>query len=1498
MDTTPLSSAQAAIDAFQDGIIGKRLPLWLRQAPAEQLPEISMALANSLRCREQVNALLRGIESIDSFVAAGLEKALGERYGIVRNARALRFLEGRREPVINSQPVGAHLTEVVYEEKPLLEVVLRNFTAEQAQAGGQPRGNRLLVSRQGRGAPPTSIELATLCRELDLGACYQRHLDSILKPAGDARRVESQLGDTSRYAMLVDAYKARQEGKLDDSELKLMVTVCADGKLLRLAGDRVEARQLKLLGCLIEQVIVFEVIDQGVLFNTTRRVLLYVPGDPVSPWSVFDSIDKLNRELGRRFRDKAYQRFFSRFVLRRDSQAFFAQVMALFDDLAVWAFRDLEPRLHPYPQPLFNSLAQARIRQIKEDAAMIAVPVARLDREVQRQHDERLEAEGWALLNLASFFVPGLGVALLAVTAWELLGEVYHGFEAWQEGDRQAALDHLTHVATDLAVLATTVAGVAVARRIWARSACVDAMLPARLEDGTVKLWQLDLTPFQSQAPVAATGQDALGIRRLDGQAWIEMDGYDYRVTAPAGDGQWQLCPVDGHGPMLRHNGAGAWRLWSEQPSQWADRYRMFRRFGGAFSRLGDEEIDQVLLLHDLDGDDVRSLHVHAQAPSPGMLDSVLRVKLDQRIRSMIGCLRSGMPVEDVTVLEHARRLPGADGLPDQALAELAWTQRRTLLHHLYEALQPTDSPGSAALRRVFPGLHVRAAQALVKAANGVERKRLLSSGRVALGLAEAARGSLSAMRQVRVLEALYLDTPQNADLARVALGLLRYLPGSEQGVRWRLYEGYLDGPMLAQTEQGQRAFDLVHLNGRFQLLDDQGKALGAPGELFDVMALAYTDEQREAMRVGEPFSHNLRVLLGREAVSRRDEIARLLGAVRPGAVRMPLRLADGRLGYPLGGAGVSGFASRGRALRATLRDLFPWLSDVQIETLVDEARRSGHQLERVLSDLSNELTVLRNTLDTWVAQGQGEAREDRDALRQTLFNCWRRSVGVGALQIDAQQNLHAIFCNFRLDGLPSMPAQVSFRGVTSLSMLHLNLLEVPNSFLLAFPNLQTLDLGGNLLTRLPQPLLQIPQLRHLSLTHNRIRLNMEQTATLASCTSLESLDLSHNPLGRPFPLAGLTELRWLNLRDTHITQFPAGVFERAQLVSVDLRENRIRHIPEQFFQMPVWRRRRIRLSANPLGEAQLGRLRASLRSDVPVVDEEQVFLRLQHAREVWGDAVAPEHRGLMLAAWDSLDERQDAGRFFRVLGQLLLSEDFRVNARALGNRVMALVQAMAMTPELRQNLLSVANDEWGCQDGATWCLSNLELNMLVWQVEHAAGEHSEGALLGLGRRLWRQDAVDRFASRWALQHARALEGSEVRLAFRIGLRERLDLPLQVGEMSFQAVSGVLDADLAEAEAAVRNAETPDEIARSMVDREFWQAHLERTYPDQFAAVDLPFRRQLETVLDDEALLEGAKIEQADAIRDAQRAARRGLMLDMTIRAMEAGPEELGIPVR
>ncbi|MNP79757.1 hypothetical protein D3C76_1776710 [compost metagenome] len=51
-------------------------------------------------------------------------------------------------------------------------------------------------------------------------------------------------------------------------------------------------------------------------------------------------------------------------------------------------------------------------------------------------------------------------------------------------------------------------------------------------------------------------------------------------------------------------------------------------------------------------------------------------------------------------------------------------------------------------------------------------------------------------------------------------------------------------------------------------------------------------------------------------------------------------------------------------------------------------------------------------------------------------------------------------------------------------------------------------------------------------------------------------------------------------------------------------------------------------------------------------------------------------------------------------------------------------------------------------------------------------------------------------------------------------------------------------------------------------------------------------------MLDDEALPDEARSAQSDAILGEQRAARRGLMLDLTLVALEAGPEDPPIEVR
>jgi len=169
---------------------------------------------------------------------------------------------------------------------------------------------------------------------------------------------------------------------------------------------------------------------------------------------------------------------------------------------------------------------------------------------------------------------------------------------------------------------------------------------------------------------------------------------------------------------------------------------------------------------------------------------------------------------------------------------------------------------------------------------------------------------------------------------------------------------------------------------------------------------------------------------------------------------------------------------------------------------------------------------------------------------------------------------------------------------------------------------------------------------------------------------------------------------------------------------------------------------------------------------------------------------------------------------------------------------------------------------------------------------------------LNLGRRLWRLDQVDRIAVRDIIERGGNPDESEVGLAYRTGLRDRLNLPVAVGEMSFRPVSGVDEPLLAQAEAAVRAAETQEEIARSMVDRSFWCEYLEQHLPERFTALDRPFQRRVAAVLDDEELSDAQRRAQSDAILAEQRAARRGLLLDMTLKALETGPADPAITVR
>jgi hypothetical protein len=1475
--------------AFQDRFIAGRLPPWLRQASPEHITALAEALRRSLKIGQQLGALLVRIEGIDSFARTRLEQALEEVCDDTFNVRQWSFIAGRREPVINSQPVGAHLTEVVYADMPLLEAALRNFTEEQAEPGGQPRGNRLTSARQGSIKPPSAVEFAGLCRRLDLGGQYQRHLDSVL-----TADVAVLLGDAQRQQMLIDACKARYSGVLDEEELQLIAGLCRDGVLPRLQGRPVVARQLRLLGCNLEQVVLLDVIEEGLLRNTTCRVLAYVPGDPNGSWSVFDSLRRLANDLGRRMRSRQYQRFFSRFVRRRDSQRFFAIVGQAYADLAIWANYDLEEHVYAYRRPLFEVLGQARIRQIKDDAAMIAMPTAELDLEQQQAHDQRLAAEGWALLNLAGLFIPALGAGLLAVTAWELLGEVYHGVQAWQLGDTSEALDHLTRVATDLAVMGATVVGVAVAQRAWQRSALVDSLLAEQLEDGRTRLCNPVLADYRSAPPPAQAQVDEEGVHRLEDQAWVALDGHYYPVLQGAEEGRWQLRPRGEYGPRLCHNGAGGgWRLWYEQPGQWADTYYLLRRLGGRFAELDDEQIDQLMVAHDLQPEHLRALHVEGLAPEAALVDSAERVRLDRRIGELIESLRAGEQSDDAQLLQQARDLPGAQGLSGSQLADRAASHRRLLFQRAYDALQMPSSTESAMLRRAFPSLHEPAARALLRDAGVADRRLWLQTGRIPLRVAEAARLQAARIRQARVFEALYLTTPQHTDLARVALSMLEHLPSGRE-VGWSLFEGDASAPLLVTGEAGAQRYGLRHQAGQFRLLDAQGHPLGAAGELFEVMAGAYDDRQRRALGVGEPFAHNLRILLTRLAAGQREGLAQCLGQrTAHGWFRPPQRLLDGRLGYPLSGRGQGAGAGRDRpmALFAMVRALYPTFSDAQVLAWVEDLRDSGVDVQAEITRLGNELTALDQRLGQWVHQvPRGELRDERRYFRRSMIQCWQRRATVATAPAPAPQNYRFAIFAAAPGNLPELPAQVSFAHVFELALLGMELDDIPSAFLWAFPNLRILELNGNRLTRVPAGIAQMESLRELDLFNNRIVLDADQAEVLASCESLEYLNLSFNPLRRGFDLQRLTHLRRLYMRSTQQRELPPALLTCPDLLQADLRDNQISALPASYHRAPVWTRRMIMLWGNPLSARDLQSLQAPLPQLGMGLPAEQ---GATYVRQRWLDSVNGLARDALSSSWQEVEMEPGGEDFFHLLGRLLDTADFTQRAEALADRVFVMLQAMRDHAGLRQELFSQVTRQLTCQDSVALCFSDLELRMLVWRARVDAGaEGQQGALLHLGRQLWRLDEVERIAVDDI--QARRAQGAnpdeiEVGLAYRVGLREALDLPAQPGDMFFAVVSGVDETRLEQARERVQRAESDEQVAASLIQREFWQEHLERTQAARLEAGDVPFHERLQALLEGAGTVPEAEYLARVAAVDAERqAARRSLLLEMTREALAA----------
>ena len=128
------------------------------------------------------------------------------------------------------------------------------------------------------------------------------------------------------------------------------------------------------------------------------------------------------------------------------------------------------------------------------------------------------------------------------------------------------------------------------------------------------------------------------------------------------------------------------------------------------------------------------------------------------------------------------------------------------------------------------------------------------------------------------------------------------------------------------------------------------------------------------------------------------------------------------------------------------------------------------------------------------------------------------------------------------------------------------------------------------------------------------------------------------------------------------------------------------------------------------------------------------------------------------------------------------------------------------------------------------------------------AGEEG-AALLKLSRGLFRLGQVEEIAQVQVNRRPR-IDPAEIRMAYRVDLAKRLDLPRQPQDMLYRNVAKVSAEDLEAAYVAVLAAENTPAYLEQLLAREYWVDYLKRKYPQEFAQMEQARQEQADELED------------------------------------------------
>ncbi|MGG5287757.1 dermonecrotic toxin domain-containing protein [Pseudomonas shirazensis] len=1267
-------------------------PAWLAKAGLQQ-PAIVKALAEQhallQNAAAEVAQLFQHLPGLEQFARQQLSDALKQQLELDVDVSATYLLDVRplsADPAVDSASAYRQAT------RSLLQYALRNFEASAALPGGMDNEQALLkksviLDYKGfMGTVPihNALELlperfAQLCRTLDIGGQYQALLQAIYYDSADTR---SSNPDT--YAKLAQVQRCNFTQSLHLAYLK---------------GDISEALYKSALAAPLDQPLpaaplTFSVVSLWDVQLTDLRLLhfaaegaapvvaLYIPADPQTPLQQFPSLAACEASL--RDRLLADIGYLDHCLPERNKALIQQKLLDRLQPLKLSVrgtyerTPDPQAQLHLQTRPLTGSLLQGlvteRVFRHEQDAAFHAMPTAIIDVISAVRHREHLLAQSLTALNVAGFFIPVLGEVMMGVCALQLSYEVYEGIESWQHDDREKAHAYLMDVVENVALMAAFAAGSHVVGSGLGAAvgkpgaglvteppvepspvdtpSWIEELETVEVEAGQLRLWRPDLTPYAQDISLPAELEaDALGLYQHDGRSWLRLPDQTFAVSRSATDAQFRIQHPrrpSAYAPPLRHNGAGAWLHGLDRPREWQG-LELFRRLGHLSASFDDISALRILQITDSDQAALRRILSENQRLPAALEDSMVRFNLDRQLRATLtepGALRA----------EFAKQ---------------------------YRQHWPSQSQGAAVIAQQYPQLPVPIIEELLRHASAEEAVGL-TSGKIPRRLAEEIRVYQQQVRLNRAYEGLYLHSVRNWDSDRLILRSLQQLPGWPADLALRL-EQRITSPLSADSigpQDAQQPITVVSAAAGYLYLDPaDNTAPQVHSSLYGALLQALPVALQESLSsAGITDARRLREFIQQAPLMPRQTLREMLAmqAVRPG-YRSPMRLADGRLGYTLGGRGgpAAGFTRHAllRMVRLTgLPERTAWSADQILNHLQDSGMNRA-DINALLQRLLDQRSTLRSRLDDWHASHTGTSAE-ADAmtrLADQFMQHWHDSALPTLAGESPVLRLQAVNLASFPDNLPEFfgasvtQLQLIEPGFGNTSGWTVHERQLINLFC-QFPQLRTLEISRPYSAQAaPSQLLfgisligqHFPALESLSVINQNLPLSGVDIESLANLSQLRRLDLSGNRLSSRYQADfSVLTLDFLGLERMLFDHWPEGLSQNAlvQLGELSLRDNQIRTLPSYLLgdEPGSGPATTILLQGNPLVEEQLLRV---------MLNQDQMSSRIEADLSPALSNRLQEHTQRRQALSDALDNWSNASSSTAPLEPAVMIARYRLDA-------------------------------------------------------------------------------------------------------------------------------------------------------------------------------------------------------------------------------------------